>query len=175
MADEMNEFMKKAFLFLLLLLLTSCNSNRTEYVIGVRQNIHHDDFEYSVSNYIVTRFLKNGNDTLFARGVFYLVNFKVENRAKRVEHKWDNSTAYIIDERGNIYDNISNVQQFFDKSYHFGLKEKYITPAATSDSTFLAYDLPFDVTRPFLKVRGEILMGDFFDRASFRRVRIKLY
>jgi hypothetical protein len=167
--------MKQTLPFLILLLLTSCNSNRTEYVIGVRQNIHHDDFEYSVSNYIVTRFLKNGNDTLFARGVFYLVNFKVENRAKRVNHEWNNSTAYLIDERGNIYDNISNVQQFFNKSYHFGLKEKYITPAGTSDSTFLAFDLPFDATRPFLKVRGEILMGDFFDRASFRRVRIKLY
>jgi hypothetical protein len=175
MADEMKKFMKKVLPFLLLLLLTSCNSNRTEYVIEVRQNIHHDDFEYSVSNYIVTRFLKNGKDTLLARGVFYLVNFKVENRAKRVEHKWDNSTAYIIDERGNIYDNINAVQQFFEKSYHFGLKDKYITPAGTSDSTFLAFDLPFDVTRPFLKVRGEILMGDFFDRASFRRVRIKLY
>jgi hypothetical protein len=175
MADEMKKVMKKILPFLFLLLLTSCKSNRNEYVIEVRQNIHHDDFEYSVSNYIVTRFLKNGNETLFARGAFYLVNFKVENRAKRVNHEWENSTANIIDERGNIYENISNVQQFFEKSYHFGLKEKYITPAGKSDSTFLAFDLPFDVTKPFLKVRGEILMGDFFDRASFRRVRIKLY
>jgi hypothetical protein len=167
--------MKLTLLFLFLILLISCNSNRPEYVIKVRENIHHDDFEYSVSNYIISRFLKNGNDTLFARGVFYLVNFKVENRAKRVSHEWDNSIAYIIDERGNIYDNVDSVQLFYEKSQHFGLKEKYITPAGISDSTFLAFDLPFDVTRPFLKVRGEVLMGDFLDRSSFRRVRIQLH
>jgi hypothetical protein len=37
-------------------------------IIGLNQNIHHDDFEYSVSNYIVARFLKAGNDTLKVRG-----------------------------------------------------------------------------------------------------------
>jgi hypothetical protein len=124
---------------------------------------------------MVSRFLKNGADTLHARGMFYVVRFKVENRAMRVGHRWDNSIGYIVDERGNKYENISAVQQFFEKSKPFGLKELYNTHAGTADSTYLAFDLPFTVTKPWLKVRGEILMGDFFAGAKFKKARIRLF
>jgi hypothetical protein len=158
-----------------LILLASCSPDKREYVIGIGERIHHDDFEYSVSNYTVTRFLKNGSDTLQAKGMFYLVRFKVENNALRVNHEWDNSIAYIVDERAGMFENVPEVQKYLEKSKPFGLKEKYITPAGSVDSTYLAFDLPFNVTMPYLKVKGETLMGDFFDGALFRRVRIKLY
>lgn len=157
------------------LLLVSCNSNKMEYVIGVGERIHHDDFEYSVTDYIVTRFLKNGNDTLKAKGMFYLATFKVENKAMRVNHNWNNSVAYIIDGKGNIYENQKDVQQYFEKINPFGLKETYNTMAGGSDSTILAFDLPFGVTKPYLRVRGEILMGDVFDKARFRKMIVKLF
>jgi hypothetical protein len=158
-----------------LVLITSCTSEKREYVIGIGEKIHHDDFEYSVSDIIISRFLRNGSDTLHARGMFYLVKFKVENNAKRVSHEWKNSIAYIVDERSGTFQNDPEIQKFYEKSKPFGLKEKYITPAGSSDSTYLAFDLPFSVTMPYLKVKGDILMGDVLDGALFRRVRIKLF
>ncbi len=165
----------KHILPILFLLLTSCISDRKEYVIGIGERIHHDDFEYSVTEIIITRFLKNGTDTLRAQGMFYLVKFKVENNAKRVNHEWNNSIAYIVDDKAGSYENVPAVQKYYEKYKPFGLKDKYITPAGSADSTFLAFDLPFTVTMPYLKVKGETLMGDMFDGAMFRRVRIKLY
>ena len=158
-----------------LFLLTSCFPNRKEYVIEIGESIHHDDFEYSVTDLIITRFLKNGNDTLHADGMFYLVKFRVENNAKRVSHEWDNSVGYIVDERAGTFENINDVQQYFEKIKSFGLKDQYITSSGSADSTYLAFDLPFNVTMPYLKVKGETLVGDVFDGAQFRRVRIKLY
>jgi hypothetical protein len=158
-----------------LILITSCSQGKKEYVIGIGERIHHDDFEYSVSDVIISRFLKNGRDTLYAKGMFYMVKFKVENNAKRVNHEWDNTIAYITDERAGTFQNDPAIQKFYEKSKPFGLKEKYITPAGSADSTYIAFDLPFNVTMPYLKVKGDILMGDFFDGALFRRVRIKLF
>lgn len=160
---------------LIIILCSSCKRDFSKYVIGLKQNIHHDDFEYSVSDYIVTRFLKNKNDTLHARGMFYLVTFRVENRAKRVDHNWDNSVAFIIDERGKTYENLKDVQQYYEKIHPFGLKETYTTLHGRSDSTVLAFDLPFNLTRPYLRVRGKILMGDALDGARFRKMLVKLY
>jgi hypothetical protein len=156
-------------------LLISCGCDRKEYVIGIGERIHHDDFEYSVTEIVISRFLKNGNDTLYAKGMFYLVRFKVENNALRVNHEWDNSIAYIVDDKAGSFENVPDVQKFYEKSHPYGLKEKYITTAHSADSTYLAFDLPFNVTMPCLKVKGETLMGDMFDGSQFRRVRIKLY
>jgi hypothetical protein len=167
--------MKGRVLAIFVLAVTSCNTDRNDTVIGLKQNIHHDDFEYSVSDYIITRFLKAGNDTIKAQGAYYLIKFRVENRAMRIDHTWDNSIGYIIDERGNTYENISEVQKFWERINKFGLREQYITRPGTSDSTCLAFDLPFNTTKPYFKVRGSILMGDVFDRAKFRKMRIRLH
>jgi hypothetical protein len=158
-----------------LFLLFSCNSDRTENVIGIGERIHHDDFEYSVSDYTVTKFLNNGTDTIRAQGTYYMVNFKVENRALRVGHKWDNSIAYIIDEKGNSYENNKDVQQFYGKVHPFGFNDFYDTMAGTADSTILVFDIPLNIKKPYLKFRGDILMGDVFDGGRFRRMKVKLY
>jgi len=167
--------MKPIFKILFLVSLISCSCDRKEYVIGIGESIHHDDFEYSVTDLIITRFLKNGTDTLHARGMFYLVRFRTENNAKRVSHEWNNSIAFIVDEKAGTFENIPGVQEYFEKVKSYGLKDKYITHTGSADSTYLAFDLPFNVTMPYLKVKGSILMGDVFDGAKYRRVRIKLY
>ncbi len=176
MAYELIRFsMRSRILIIILITVSSCNSGRNDTFTGLRQNIHHDDFEYSVSDYIITRFLKAGNDTLNAGGAFYLVKFRVENRARRINHIWDNSIGYIIDERGRIFENNTEVQRFREKADGFGFREQYTTRPGTTDSTYLAFDLPLNVTKPCFKVRGSILMGDLLDRAKFRKTRIKLY
>jgi hypothetical protein len=67
-----------------------------------------------------------------------------------------------VDKKGGVFENLSDVLEFLEKVRPFGLKGKHITPAARSDSTVHAFDLPFNVTKPYLKVWGEILMGDVF-------------
>jgi hypothetical protein len=161
---------------LLFMVLISCHSKNESYIIGLNQNIHHDDFEYSVTSYQITSGLSGVSDNSApGNGNYYLVHFKVENRAMRVDHQWDNSIAYIADEEGNRFENNKEDQIVLDKSLHFGWNEQYNTRFGTSDSTILVFKLPPAVKKPYLKVRGGILMGDVFDRARFRKMKVKLF
>jgi hypothetical protein len=167
--------MRNFTLLFTLVLLLACSRSADFYVLSVGQKIHHDDFEYSVSNYMVTNFLKYGRDTLRAKGMFYLVNFRVDNNARRVSHAWNNNIGYIIDGAGGVYNNITSVQQFLLKSHKFKLQDQFLTPAGSADSTWLAFDIPVSVTRPCFMVKGETLMGDAFNGGKFRRMMIKLF
>jgi hypothetical protein len=161
---------------LLSVILTSCNRNNEQNVIGLNQNIHHDDFEYSVTSFHRTSTLITFPDsTVKTTGNYYLVRFKVENRALRVDHRWDNSIGYVVDENGKRYENNTKDQMLLDESLHFGWKEQYNTRFGTSDSTILVFNLPPSVIKPYLMVRGGILMGDVFDKAWFRKMKIKLF
>lgn len=160
----------------LFLIFLSCNSENGGHVIGLNEKIHHDDFEYSVTSFRCTGSLNElpgktaKNDTNY-----YLVHFKVENRALRVGHKWDNTIGYIVDGSGKRYENSTEDQISLDGTLHFGWKEKYTTYSGTSDSTILVFKLPSQVKNPYFMVRGSVLMGDVFDRVRFRKIRVKLY
>ena len=107
--------------------------------------------------------------------MFYIVTFRVENNAKRVDHKWDNNTAFIIDTNGNVYKNSYEMQVNLKVLRDFQLKEKYITPAGKYEETLLVFDIPNEVKEPYLKVNGDFLMGDLFDGFQFKNTKIKLY
>src|SRR5438105_4443379 len=101
--------MRKAFRYrftvLFCVIFSSCFAK--EKVINVGENIHHDDFEYSVQ-----RVEKTGQiGAIRAHGTFLIVLFQVENRAKRVDHRWSGNIAYIIDERGNEYGNETEAEK----------------------------------------------------------------
>lgn len=166
----------KIFSFVLVFLLSSCGNKGDNNTIGLKENIHHDDFEYSVTSVLRKSFLEVPQDSnLKIDTIFYLVRFKVENRALRVNHKWDNSIGFIVDETGKKYENSVDNQIILDKSLHFGWKADYNTPAGASDSTMLVFKLPVTAVKPGLMVRGETLMGDVFDRGRFRKMKIRLY
>jgi hypothetical protein len=148
-------------------LLAAC----AERTIAERDGIRHDDFEYSVSR--VDKLERIGQIT--ARGMFYLVTFSVENHARRVAHAWHNNTAYLVDERGRTYDNEPAAQRALQQLKPFGLKGKYLTTAGTVDTTVFVFDVPRGVKEPYLKVRGDFLMGDLFDANQYKRTRVKLF
>src|SRR5690349_12695648 len=102
-------------------IISSCSAK--EKIIGLQQTIHHDDFEYSVQR--VERTKTIGKDD--ARGVFYIVTFQVENRALRVEHRWSNDIAYIVDEIGVRHDNDVDAQQELNRIQTFGYKNEHVT------------------------------------------------
>ena len=150
-------------------ILSGCSG--PERVISVRQNIHHDDFEYSVQG-VETK------DRIGARlpaGRFYVVTFQVENRARAVDHRWGNDIAYLVDERGATYENDDGAQSALARVDPFELKDAYITRPGAIERTRLVFDVPRGVNEPYLKVRGLRLMGDVFDGDQFRRTRVKLF
>ena len=160
----------------LLLSLSACKGKNEGFVIGLNQNIHHDDFEYSVTSYQRSSSLNAVSDnSATANGNYYLVHFKVENRAMRVDHQWNNSIGYIVDKDGNRFENSTEDQIALNKSLHFGWRVQYNTRYGTSDSTILVFKLPASDAKPYLMVRGSILMGDVFDKARFRKMKIRLF
>jgi hypothetical protein len=156
-------------------LFTTCTNDNTEISIGLNQNIHHDDFEYLVTDYSVEKQIGNGQDSVKANGNFYIIDFKVINNAKRVNHKWNNSIAYIKNESGNVYENNTAAQKMLNKIHAFGWKESYIIPCQTSYEMKFVFDLPADVKNPCLLVRGETYMGDFFDGGKYKRTKVQLF
>jgi len=165
--------MKTTLLFGLTILsgviISSCSSK--EKVIGLRQNIHHDDFEYSVQSIDKTGQIGN----LRPHGTFYVVVFQVENHARRVDHRWNNDVAYMTDETGARHDNDAPAQQELNRVKPFDYKKEYVTPAGETETTTLVFDLPKEVRQPYLQVRGSLLMGDVFDGSQFKRTKIKLF
>lgn len=134
-----------------------CGGRDMVIVPGTR--IHHDDFEYTVME--VTR--TDRIDDRRAAGVFYVVTFRVENRAKRVSHRWGADIAYIVDEHGRQFENAMPP----------GIV--HATPAGAVETERLVFDLPADAREPYLKVRGSFLMGDLFDANQYQRQRVRLF
>ena len=140
-------------------------------VIDPGARIHHDDFEYSVQH--VDRRDRIGDRQ--AGGTFYVVSFQVENRAGRVDHRWSSDIAFIVDGNGRRYEHDDAAQRALEKVKPSGYKDRYVTPAEATETTMLVFDLPKDVNEPYLKVRGEFLMGDLFDANQYRRTRVRLF
>ena len=142
-----------------------------DMIIDPGARIHHDDFEYSVQK--VDRTDRIGDRQ--AGGTFYIVTFQVENRARRVDHRWSNDIAYIVDGSGRQYEHDGPAQRTLEAVKPFGYKDRYVTPAEAVVTTMLVFDLPKDVREPYLKVRGEFLMGDLFDAKQYRRTWVRLF
>lgn len=149
-------------------IFSSCSAK--EKTIGPGENIHHDDFEYSVRT--IEKAEQIG--TLRARGGFLIVEFQVENRARRVNHRWSNDIAFVIDANGTQYENEINAQKELNLVKPFNYRPEHVTPAGTSETTKLVFDVP-PGGENFLKVRGSVLMGDMFDGDRYRRTRVKLF
>lgn len=154
------------------LLLSSCAQ---EKVIGINERIHHDDFEYRVTQFTVTDSIGSGERQKRASGHFYVVTFEVENRAKRVGHDWDNSIAYVVDGQGRRYENLSEMQSLLNTVLPFNYLSQHHTPAGVTESTQFVFDLPGNVAHPYLMVRGSLLMGDMFDGEAFAKTKVKLF
>jgi hypothetical protein len=168
---------RKLLIALATMILASCarKSAKDEIIIGLSEGIRHDDFEYVVTDFTIQKTIGEGDRALAAKGNFYIVSFKVSNEAKRVKHEWDNSLAYLIDEAGMVYNNDSISQSALERNSPFGLLQKYTTEHQNTQETKFVFDLPENVKRPYLMVRGETLMGDFFDGGKFKRTKVKLF
>jgi hypothetical protein len=166
--------MKNAVISIFFVMAFGTGCNRSDNVIGLNENIHHDDFNYRVTS--VERKMSIDADSvhLIARGIFYIVTFEVENDAMRVGHVWDNQIAFVISEKGDRYENNVAAQRLLNAKEPFGWKSTYNTGHGSTEQTKLVFDIPGNPRELYLKVNGETLMGDVFNLNRFKRVKIKL-
>jgi hypothetical protein len=154
-------------MILLIGITFSCKSDSEKFEIGINESIHHDHFEYLVTNFEVLPVNDYTNR--------YRIKFKVINNAEVVEHTWNNSIAYIVDSKGNIYNNNKELQIKLNQREPFGWQNEYHTHPRSKETTTLIFDLPKGVTKPYLKVTGEFLMGDVLDLNRYKKMKVKLF
>lgn len=159
----------------LLIILGSISCSKSDTIIGLNQDIHHDDFAYRVTSFEKRKHINADTGLITAKGIFLIVSFTVENNALRVSHAWDNTIGYVVSGDGNKYENNITAQQMLKTSEPFHWLHHYNTRHGESESTRLVFDIPTDMTNPYLRVRGETLMGDIFDFNRFKRIKIRLY
>jgi hypothetical protein len=149
-----------------------CSKNQ---IIGLNESIRHDDFEYSVTGFEKADSLQSEKSWIHPAGRFVIVHFIVHNNALRVEHKWDNTIAYVMTEKGSTYENNPALQKIYNTMHPFNWQTEYITAHGDSQETIFVYDVPRNAKNLYLMVRGYMLMGDVLNLNEFRRIRIKLY
>ncbi len=154
-------------MLLLVGLSISCQSDSEDLEIGLNESIHHDSFEYQVTDFEtldINEYTKR-----------YRVKFKVINNSRVVEHTWNNSIAYIVDSKGNMYLNNKELQKKLNERDPFGWKDVYHTHPQTEETTILIFDLPTKVSQPFLKVTGKFLMSDVLDLSEYKKMKVRLF
>ena len=141
-----------------------------DIVVNLGDSIQHDDFIYRVTH--VRTMDRIG--PLRPSGTYHAVTVVVENHAGRVNHVWNNTIAYLIAGDGQTFENDTHAQQALDRLTPFGWQDRYVTPAEETAHTTLVFDVPTGATPLYVKVRGELLMGDVFAFNRYQRTRVRL-
>ncbi len=81
----------------------------------------------------------------------------------------------LLMRKGKVYENNTEMQKILNSMTSFGFKDSYITKAGTSETTQFIFDIPLTVKKPYLKYRGDFLMGDMLDGNQFKNLRVKLF
>lgn len=163
--------MKPLLSVLLATVLSNGCRTAADNTIGLAQPIQHDDFFYSAQRVVV----QDSIGPLKTKGHFWIVTFRVDNKAVRVTHSWTNDIPFVTDERGISYENRIDAQKALNARQPFGRRAQYTTPAGQTDSTRFVFELPASVLKPYLHFRGEVLMGDVFDGRQFEHTAVRLF
>lgn len=163
--------MKPIILAVALAVLSIACQPTTDKEISLGEPIRHDDFFYSATHVLV----QDSIGTTKPRGRFWIVTLQVNNQAKRVDHPWTNSVAFITDTHGHTYTNQPHIQQQLNALHPFGWQQTYITSAGHTDTSQLVFDLPKSFKKPFLQYQGELLMGDVLDGQQFVHTKVRLF
>jgi hypothetical protein len=166
--------MKYPLISVILILVFGSGCRRSDKIIGLNENIHHDDFNYRVTALEKRKIIRADTLQMNAGGIFYIVTFEVENNAKRVGHIWNNHIAFLVSENGDRYENNLTAQRLLNMKEPFEWHSTYNTGHGSTEQTRLIFDVPGNPAHLYLKVHGETLMGDVFDLNRFKHIKIKL-
>jgi hypothetical protein len=166
--------MKNTVILIILIMIFGSGCHRSDHVIGLNENIHHDDFNYRVTAVEKRKIIIADSIRMIAHGTFCIVTFEVENDAMRVGHIWDNQIAYVVSEKGDRYENNVAAQQLLNLKEPFDWHSTYNTGHGSTEHTKLVFDVPENPSELYLMVGGETLMGDVFNLNRFKHIKIKL-
>ena len=157
---------------LVLLWLFGAQSKR-ETVVGLNQEIQFDDFAFSALGTRKAAALGGDDAQKPSEGVYYLVTFKVANRAKRVDIEFNPMTTILVDGAGREYRVSAPGQAVLESIKAREGECKGAVPAGASCVTELVFDVPVDINNPHIKMTfGKI--GDFLDTIFYGKRKIAL-
>ncbi len=146
------------------------NAGPPTRVVAMGQPIQQDDFFYTVAAVTKAKSIGAGETLARPHGVFYIATIEVENKALRVDYRWDPSIVYVIDGGGHKYQMSVEGQRALDAAH----RQSLIIPAGGSEHYQVAFDLPDRADHPALAFSNGILMGDVFDGAAYMKARVPL-
>jgi hypothetical protein len=144
--------------------------NRRDEVAGLRQEIQYDDFAFSVQGVRKSRTV----GSVAAKGVFYIVTLKVANRARRVSFKFKPTSPMLISEDGKQFRVSSESQRALATDIAAGDACAAPIPPGSFCVKEVVFDVPDDVSVPWLKISRGGLAGDILDTIFYGRKVISL-
>ena len=157
---------------LVLLWLLGAQSKR-ETVVGLNQEIQFEDFALSAIGTRKAAALGDEDAQRPSEGVYYVVTFKVANRAKRAGFEFNPTLTILVDGAGREYHVSAQGQAILEsiKSPEEACKDAI--PAGSSCVTEIVFDVPVDINNPHIKMSfGKT--GDFLDTIFYGKRKIAL-
>lgn len=143
---------------------------KPHHYVSIGTPIRQDDFTYTVTGSRKVATLGQGARQIHARGIFYVIQVRLDNHAVRVPFEWDDDIVRIIDSGGQTY----RVTDPGQKQLLAAAPVEHTVPAGASGIFQVAFDVPKDIRQPAVAFENGILMGDAFDFVAYRRVAVAL-
>ena len=158
---------------LVLLWLLGAQS-KSETVVGLNQEIQFDDFAFSALGSRKAATLGASGDQKPAEGLYYIVTIKVANHAKRVDFKFDPSSAVLLDRTGKEYHLSARGQEALDSTRTQSDACAQALSAGASCVTEIVFEVPADISDPHLKMSFGGKVGEFLDSIFYGKRKIAL-
>lgn len=131
------------------LVITNPTSPQQAEHLDYGQAIQIDDFAFAALS--SERASQIGTET--ASGVYYIVPFKVMNRAKRVSFRFNPEFAQLVDSRNLEYTSSARAREAWFTAHAQSDACTGELAAGTDCETVLVFDVPAETQAPILKVK----------------------
>jgi Domain of unknown function (DUF4352) len=146
--------------------------NRPPKVVGLNTPIQFDDFAFTVSSVRPAQALGTGNARRPADGQYLIVSLTINNKAKRVNYVWKNSTAILVDDSGQEHHVSTAGQAALESEPGKANPCAGPIPAGTACTKELVFDVPTAVRSPRFRISfgpvGDALESLFFGRKAIQ-------
>lgn len=152
------------------LVFTNPTSTRGAEHLDYGEAIQIDDFAFAATS--SERVSQIGTET--ANGVFYVVPFKVMNRAKRVSFRFNPEFAQLVDDRDLEYTSSAKAREVWFAAHQQSDGCMGELAAGTECETVLVFDVPADTQAPVLKIKFSGGLFEVMDAVAFGNRVIQL-
>ena len=146
--------------------------NRRDQTVGVNQEIQYDDFAFSVQSFRKANALGSGSSQANAQGVFYVVELKIANHAKRVDYRFKPPSAILVDEAGREFHLSEYGQRALESTQSNKCSDPI--PPGVSCTMELAFEVPDNTRLATLRISEGGSIGDVLDFVFYGKKRIAL-